>query len=271
MQDAPRIRAILKSCMLDWEVNAQPTCLRDIAEKSVRWGPVPQFVISILTSRRAASQASPSLSRGPPSTVVGTLFHLFNEANWVTDKYFAQGGFDLLDIFYPSDMPSAPRARAFLLLLHHVLENKSFIHDFSNNAPVDLSPPIVLIREPAHPQENIDPPHELQYVQEVQAIRSDVVKTTPAIQKRDEELQAKAIAQAQAATLATISRPDEAVDGHAAVARGPGARQPRTRSYARSVNEQAAAGRVLEILPPGWENEDWTQPPQSSSLPCESP
>lgn len=35
IQDAPRIKATLKHCFLDWEVAAPPTCLRDIAVKLV--------------------------------------------------------------------------------------------------------------------------------------------------------------------------------------------------------------------------------------------
>jgi hypothetical protein len=35
MQDAPRIKGILKACFLDWEVTQQPTCLQDIARKLV--------------------------------------------------------------------------------------------------------------------------------------------------------------------------------------------------------------------------------------------
>lgn len=53
-----------------------------------------------LTSNSA--QASPELTRGPPTTVITSIFHLFNEAIWVTDKYFPKGS-DLLDIFYPSE------------------------------------------------------------------------------------------------------------------------------------------------------------------------
>lgn len=36
MQDAPRIKGILKACFLDWEVMDQPAILKDIAKKSVR-------------------------------------------------------------------------------------------------------------------------------------------------------------------------------------------------------------------------------------------
>lgn len=35
MQDAPRIKGILKACFLDWELAQQPTCLKDIANKAV--------------------------------------------------------------------------------------------------------------------------------------------------------------------------------------------------------------------------------------------
>lgn len=35
MQDAPRIKGMLKACHLDWEVQEQPHNLRDVAKKAV--------------------------------------------------------------------------------------------------------------------------------------------------------------------------------------------------------------------------------------------
>lgn len=92
-------------------------------------------------------------------------------------------------------MPSQPRARAFLSLLHHVLENKDFLSDF-DTSPSDkrmLDPPIRLDREPAPgaPKENVDPPEELAFAREMRELREGVVKTVPAIQKKEEEAREK--------------------------------------------------------------------------------
>lgn len=92
-------------------------------------------------------------------------------------------------------MPSQPRARAFLSLLHHILENKDFLSDF-DTSPSDkrmLDPPIRLDREPAPdaPRENVDPPEELAFAREMKELREGVVKTVPAIQKKEEEAREK--------------------------------------------------------------------------------
>lgn len=88
-------------------------------------------------------------------------------------------------------MPAQPRARAFLSLLHHILENKDFISDF-DTAPSEkrmLDPPIRLDRDPAPgmPKENVDPPEELEFARQMKELRDGVVKTVPAIQKKEEE------------------------------------------------------------------------------------
>lgn len=131
---------------------------------------------------------------------------------WVTEKYFPPG-FELYDLFYPSkyvsslllspspltpfvsSMPSAPRAHAFLSLVHHVLENKSFINDFDTPTPplIPLHRPLALIRDPppsALP-ENVDTLEELAYAREMKEVRLGIVKTVPAYLKREEQLNAR--------------------------------------------------------------------------------
>lgn len=77
--------------------------------------------------------------------------------------------------------------------MHHILEDKTFINDFSTESPayVDITPPINIVRTPAPQKENVDTPEELQYVKEMKEVRQGVVKTVPAYQKRDEELSLK--------------------------------------------------------------------------------
>lgn len=36
MSDAPRLKAMLKAAMLDWEVKHPPTTLKDVAQRAVR-------------------------------------------------------------------------------------------------------------------------------------------------------------------------------------------------------------------------------------------
>ncbi|KAK4056587.1 hypothetical protein OIO90_002435 [Microbotryomycetes sp. JL221] len=246
LQDAPRLKAVLKGCLLDWEGTRAPSKLKEIAEAS----------------------ASPKLVRGPPTTVPNAIFALFNEAIWVTSKYFP-AGFDLLDTFYPANTPSGPRVQAFLTVLHHVLEDKTFINDFANKDRVELSPPIVLSREPAPEPMDVDTPDELAYVQQIQETRRGIVKDVPSIQKRDEEMQQKAAAAAAktvAAAEAAAAAAQSAQDPAAVMKR----RRTEPRSFTRTLRDKSKPGRApLDILPAGWDNEDWSDmetEPASSSL-----
>ena len=80
--------------------------------------------------------------------------------------------------------------------MHHLLEDKSFINDFGTQSSagpsfVQLSAPISFMLPPPVNKENIDTPEELAYVKEMQEVRQSVVKTVPAYQKREEELNLK--------------------------------------------------------------------------------
>ncbi|GAA6051226.1 hypothetical protein JCM3770_005880 [Rhodotorula araucariae] len=239
MSDAPRIKGMLKGAVLDHEVSHPPTTLKDVAKKS----------------------ASGEVLRGPPTTIIEAIFLVFNEAGWISEKYFP-AGFDLWDVFFPSDMPSQPRARAFLSLMHHILENKSFLDDFDapSSMPRTLNPPIALVRElaPGAPRENVDPPGELQFAREMKAVRDGVVRTVPAIQKKEEEAREKLKQQAE--------KEQGLQAGEPAVKRAKSESKARA-SYARSQHKVEMAGVVPEILPPGWEKEDWSHDvPRKSGL-----
>jgi Ino eighty subunit 1 len=94
-------------------------------------------------------------------------------------------------------MPARPRAQAFLALLHHFLEDRTFINDFDSPGKRILSPPIQLVRDPPAQKENVDTPNELQFAREMKAVRDGVVKTVPAIQKKEEEAREKLQKQAE--------------------------------------------------------------------------
>ncbi|GAA6031097.1 hypothetical protein JCM8097_004003 [Rhodosporidiobolus ruineniae] len=244
MSDAPRLKGMLKAAYLDWEANNQPTSLQAVAAK----------------------KASGEVLRGPPTTVIEAIFLVFNEAGWVSEKYFPEG-FDLWDIFFPSNMPARPRAHAFLALMHHILESPTFLSDFTHPSPVALSPPIAIDRGPANPPENVDTPEELEFAREMQAVRAGVVKTVPAIQKKEEEAREK---------MAKTKEKEEAVQ-----AGTPSAKRLKTEhgapsvplvkpklSYVKSLHQQQTAGVTPEILPPGWLDEDWSSNvPSRSGLP----
>lgn len=132
MSDAPRLKAMLKAAMLDWEVKHPPTTLKDVAQRAVRYLLVSVaarwllYPAEMLNAPGVDVQASPDLMRGPPTTVIEAIFLLFQEASvsslnpssrvrngaksvrspppsqWVSEKYFPEG-FDLWDIFFPSE------------------------------------------------------------------------------------------------------------------------------------------------------------------------
>ncbi|CEQ40538.1 SPOSA6832_02160, partial [Sporobolomyces salmonicolor] len=245
MSDAPRIKGMLKMAFLDWEVNNAPTSLKAVAEKAVcRCRPA---INDDLRTEGALvlMQVSPELTRGPPTTVIEAIFLVFQEANWVSEKYFPEG-FDIWDIFFPSDMPSQPRARAFLTLMHHILESKSFLSDFTSpsTGPIPLDPPISLSRTPAATKENVDPENELQFAREMKEVREGVVKTVPAIQKKEEEAREKLMKKAEK---------EDAVQG--AVGGEPAKKRQKTEgkkklSYAKYAHQQQAQG----IIPVTWLN-----------------
>ncbi|GAA5893284.1 Ies1p [Sporobolomyces salmoneus] len=265
MSDAPRLKAMLKMAFLDWEVNNAPTTLRAVAEKA----------------------NDPLLTRGPPTTVIEAIFLVFQEPQWVSERYFPKG-FDVWDIFFPSDMPSQPRARAFLSLMHHILEDKSFLSDFSPAlpTPIPLTPPIVLSRDPAPTKENIDSASELEFAREMRELRSGVVATVPAIQKKAEEDKEKLAKQREREEALQMGVAPNALaggaggsgmgganDGTAIVGPGGGKRrrvEKKKMSYAKTIHQQRILlnGTNEEILPPSWEKEDWNAPvPQTSALP----
>ncbi|GAA5984922.1 hypothetical protein JCM11641_003628 [Rhodosporidiobolus odoratus] len=253
MSDAPRLKGMLKAAYLDWEANHLPTTLRDVAMKS----------------------ANREGLRGPPTTVIEAVFLIFNEAAWVSEKYFPPG-FDLWDIFFPSDMPARPRAQAFLTLLHHILESPTFLTDFTHSHPVTLSPPITMTRDPPPPSEaeNVDTEEELNFAKEMERVRAGVVKGVPAIIKKGEEEREKLsrvrekeekVAAASGTPSASSTRPSAGNSVGASTS----ARKRARPSYAKQVHDQIAAGSTTEILPPGWQDETWVEgaAPTKSGLP----
>lgn len=89
MSDAPRLKAMLKAAMLDWEVKHPPTTLKDVAQRAVR-SLLLVFVAAHwyavcgggkLSRGKRAVQVSPDLTRGPPTTVIEAIFLLFQEAS----------------------------------------------------------------------------------------------------------------------------------------------------------------------------------------------
>ncbi|KAI9608800.1 hypothetical protein H4Q26_004989 [Puccinia striiformis f. sp. tritici PST-130] len=146
LQDAPRIKTMLKSCQLPSEFNNEPDSLPEIAKRS-------------------------ALGYRPPTTVVNLIFDCL-ASNLM--KYFPDG-FVLHDLFSPTTIPTKLRAYAFLWLMHHFLEDPSSMNDFQHESKVeafqlarleDIQPDSSLGDAP----ENVDTEEEIQWGKDMQLI-----------------------------------------------------------------------------------------------------
>lgn len=155
LQDAPRIKTMLKSCQLPSEFNSEPGSLPEIAKRS-------------------------ALGYRPPTTVVNLIFELFSHENYVSLKYFPEG-FVLHDLFSPTTIPTKLRAYAFLWLMHHFLEDPSAINDFQHESKVqafmlarleDIQPDETIGDSP----ENVDTEEEIQWGKDMQTYRREFLK-----------------------------------------------------------------------------------------------
>ncbi|KNZ44939.1 hypothetical protein VP01_866g2 [Puccinia sorghi] len=155
LQDAPRIKTMLKSCQLPSEFNNEPDSLPEIAKRS-------------------------ALGYRPPTTVVNLIFELFSVEPYVSMKYFPEG-FVLHDLFSPTTIPTKLRAYAFLWLMHHFLEDPSALNDFAHESKVeafqlarleDIQPDSSLGDTP----ENVDTEEEIQWGKDMQNYRREFLK-----------------------------------------------------------------------------------------------
>ncbi|KAI7957418.1 hypothetical protein MJO28_004513, partial [Puccinia striiformis f. sp. tritici] len=155
LQDAPRIKTMLKSCQLPSEFNNEPDSLPEIAKRS-------------------------ALGYRPPTTVVNLIFELFSVEPYVSMKYFPDG-FVLHDLFSPTTIPTKLRAYAFLWLMHHFLEDPSSMNDFQHESKVeafqlarleDIQPDSSLGDAP----ENVDTEEEIQWGKDMQTYRKEFLK-----------------------------------------------------------------------------------------------
>jgi len=155
LQDAPRIKTMLKSCQLPSEFNHEPYSLPEIAKRS-------------------------ALGYRPPTTVVNLIFELFGLEPYVSMKYFPEG-FVLHDLFSPTTIPTKLRAYAFLWLMHHFLEDPSALNDFAHDSKVeafqlarleDIQPDSSLGDSP----ENVDTEEEIQWGKDMQNYRREFLK-----------------------------------------------------------------------------------------------
>lgn len=154
-------------------------------------------------------------------------------------------------------IPSAARAKAFLILLHHILEDRDLIRDF--DAP-GRRHPALLTMPPPDPtiaqHENIDTPEELQYVAEMKALRADMTKNDEAMQRREELMSLRGVGGVQH-RLEEKERQEAAAE--------PTKKKRKLHDEPDPIRSFAKAANFAEGAPPedlfaaGWEEEDWSE------------
>ncbi|KAH8100586.1 hypothetical protein BXZ70DRAFT_937962 [Cristinia sonorae] len=149
LQDAPRIKNILKSCFTPSERQNPPLTPADVLARS-RSGEVPA------------------------TSIVNMMFVFAGHAAIIAQTHFgSQTAHDMLDFFCPVNISSESRARAILWLCYHYLEAPSpnpFEDEYARLHPGKI-PELVMISEKEAVEENIEPADEKEWGERMSAQR----------------------------------------------------------------------------------------------------
>ncbi|KAI0308055.1 hypothetical protein B0F90DRAFT_1679791 [Multifurca ochricompacta] len=173
LQDAPRIKNILKACSLKDEATSN----MPVTPAELR--------------ARAATAIVPSTS------IVNLLFVLSNHFATVAHDHFGRLDIDFLDLFLPVKISSLSRARAFLWLAFHYHEapSKNPFGDQHAKRHVNLIPELVPLSEEEFEQENVDPEDERDYAAKMTKLRMEFLarnaQTGESINSKDRKALAK--------------------------------------------------------------------------------
>ncbi|KXN89841.1 Ino eighty subunit 1 [Leucoagaricus sp. SymC.cos] len=150
-QDAPRIKNCLKAALLPAELKTIP----------------PSTPEEILAKAQAGQK--------PPTSVVNLIFVLSNHAAPLAVVHF-DGSLNFLDLFLPKKgLSSASRARVFLWLIYHYLEDSEGPNPWDDeysrtNRP--KAPKMHYMSEDEQNQENVDMPEEIEWGRKMTAQRN---------------------------------------------------------------------------------------------------
>ncbi|EKM60918.1 uncharacterized protein PHACADRAFT_247139 [Phanerochaete carnosa HHB-10118-sp] len=164
LQDAPRIKNILKSCLLPTELQNRPTTPSEILNRS-RSGIVP------------------------PTTIVNLIFIFSSHAPLISQTHFTSDTeLDFLDFFSPVNVSSESRARALLWLCHHYYEGTTpnpFDAPKSHKKP-GIIPPLEFLSAEEAALENVDTPEEKEWGEKMTAQRKIFMENKDKLDKLDE-------------------------------------------------------------------------------------
>ncbi|KAJ7597245.1 hypothetical protein C8J56DRAFT_313447 [Mycena floridula] len=159
LQDAPRLKAILKASLLPEEYKSFPSTPSDIL------------------ARANAGQI-------PPTSAANLIFVLAANSANVGSMHLED--MDFIDLFLPSSVSCQSRARAFLWLCHHYLESSATnMDDYDNDTSAGnpfgdpqrpgKAPAFVKLSPEEAALENVDPENELALAERLIVERSGIV------------------------------------------------------------------------------------------------
>ncbi|KAF9457100.1 hypothetical protein BDZ94DRAFT_1326526 [Collybia nuda] len=160
LQDAPRIKHILKSSLLEAEQDNAPTTPADIL-------------------------AHVASGRIPSTTIMNLIFVLANHSAPIGSAHFTEN-LDFIDLFLRKDVSSVSRGRAFLWLCYHYLEVPSTNNDddyddeglanpFADQRRGN-TPTFIFLSETEVAQENVDPEDEKTLAEKLVAQRAEKLR-----------------------------------------------------------------------------------------------
>ena len=183
LQDAPRIKNILKACSLKDEaatnmpVTPAELRARAVSARSTHLRPFSSAPRQLASSRPPVSSifslSSPITS---PFALLPCLFSsrlLTQLSQTVAHDHFGCRDIDFLDLFLPVRISSPSRARAFLWLAFHYHEAPSLnpFDDQHARKHLGLIPELTPLTEEEFEKENVDPEDERNYAEKMTKLR----------------------------------------------------------------------------------------------------
>ncbi|KAG7450310.1 uncharacterized protein BT62DRAFT_927627 [Guyanagaster necrorhizus] len=162
LQDAPRIKGLLKACTVpDEDPKSVPTTPGDILTRA-------------------------TTGKVPPTSIATIIFILSNYSPAIGQEHFLNE-LEFIDLFLPVEVSSASRARAFLWLCYHFHEATSAVNEddydtevlsvnpFCDSHRLGKAPAFVMITRAEAEKENVDTEEEIARAEKSVNHRNDII------------------------------------------------------------------------------------------------
>ncbi|KAF8912859.1 hypothetical protein CPB84DRAFT_1759689 [Gymnopilus junonius] len=150
MQDAPRIKHILKTSLLEDEIKTPPATPADILARC-------------------------KLGSPPSTSVTNLIFVLAHHSGPVGQSHF-EGRLEFIDLFIRTELSSASRAQAFLWLCYYYLD-KMPANPFSDPGQLSLPPPLTSLTYDQAALENQESSEDVSVTAKLIAQRHRIVES----------------------------------------------------------------------------------------------